>query len=96
MMGQAKNRGTLEQRVEAARSKWNGDIEVQKKEMEELDALEQRQLEALGRFVNTQVIPQMERQYGALMRADFSLIDMPIAAKARADEFTKALEKSAK
>ena len=92
-MGAAKRRGTLEQRVEAARSKWNTGIEVQKKEMEELDALEKRQLDALGRFVNTQVLPQMELQYGPLMRADYSLIDMPIASAARAEALANSLQK---
>ena len=92
-MGQARKRGTLEQRVEVARSKWNGSIEVQKKEMEELDALEKRQLEALGNFVSNQVIPQMERQYGPLMRADYSLIDMPIASAARAEALANSLQK---
>lgn len=95
-MGQAKNRGTFEQRVEAARSKWNDSIEVQKKEMEELDALEQRQLTALGNFVNKQIIPSMERQYGPLMRADFSLIDMPIASAARAEALAESMKKLTK
>jgi hypothetical protein len=95
-MGQAKNRGTLEQRVEQARSKWNDSIEVQKQEMEELDKLEQRQLAALGNFVSNQIIPQMERQYGPLMRADYSLIDMPIASAARAEALADSMKKMSK
>lgn len=73
-MGQAKKRGNFEQRVEQAREAFNSGIEVKKQEIEELDRLEKRQIEALGNFVNQRILPQMERQHGALMRADYSLI----------------------
>jgi Ni/Co efflux regulator RcnB len=95
-MGQAKQRGTFEQRVDAARSKWNTSIEVQKREMEELDALEKRQLEALGNFVNGQILPHMERQHGALMRADFSLIGLAVTTKASAEIMAESLNNAAK
>jgi hypothetical protein len=75
-MGQAKNRGTFEQRVEQSREKWNQSIEVQRQDIEQMDALEKRQLEAMGNFLTTRVLPSMERQYGALMRIDFTKIPL--------------------
>jgi len=95
-MGQAKQRGTFEQRVEQSRVKWEQGIEVTKKEIQEMEALEQRQLDALGRFVNNQVLPHMERQHGALMRADFSLVDMPVTKMSQEQAMAEALKKAAK
>ena len=82
-MGQAKKRGTLDQRIDQAREKFEAGIEVQKKELAEFEALEKRQLEAMGNFLNKQVLPQMERQHGALMRADYSQIELSITKAAK-------------
>lgn len=82
-MGMAKKRGTLEQRIEQAREKFEAGIEVQRKEVAELDAMEKRQMEALGNFVTNVVAPQMDRQHGALMRADYTLIPLPITRAAQ-------------
>lgn len=75
-MGQAKQRGTFEQRQSAAYNRIDANIEVRKKEIEEMDALERRQTEALGNFVNSYVVPRLERQHGTLMRADYSLVPL--------------------
>lgn len=75
-MGQARQRGTLEVRVEQAREQANTDMEVRRKEVEELEAFEQRQVQAIGNFVSQRIMPMMEKQYGPLMRADFSNIPL--------------------
>ncbi len=75
-MGQAKKRGTFEQRQAAAYEAVDANIEVRKKELEEMDALERRQTEAMQNFVNSQLIPRLDRKYGHLMRADYSLVKL--------------------
>lgn len=77
-MGQAKKRGTFAQRQAAAYDTVKAGIEVRKREIEEMDALEQRQLDAMGNFLNTRIIPAMEKQHGALMRADFTLVPLTV------------------
>jgi hypothetical protein len=77
-MGQAKQRGTLEQRIEQSRQKWDAGIEAQKKEIADLDALEKRQLEAMGRFVDTQVMPRLRTS--PLVRIDYSGIELKTLA----------------
>lgn len=85
-MGQAKNRGTFEQRQAAAHERIDANIEVRKQEIEEMDKLEQRQLSAMNTFVNSRIIPQMERQHGALMRIDFSKIPLQNTSPLTLDE----------
>lgn len=75
-MGQARNRGTFEQRQAAAYEAVEANIEVRKKELEQMDDLERRQTEAMKHFVDSQLIPQMDRKYGHLMRADYSLVKL--------------------
>lgn len=75
-MGQAKKRGTFEQRQSAAYDRIDAHIEVRKKELEEMDALERRQTEAMQNFVTSQLLPQMDRRHGTLMRADYSLVPL--------------------
>lgn len=75
-MGAAKQRGTREQRVEQAREQAIADMEARKNELEAMDALEQRQNAALSEFMGKRILPQMEKQYGALMRTDFSSIPL--------------------
>lgn len=77
-MGQAKKRGNFEQRQSAAYERVTAGIEVRKKEIEEMEALEKRQLAAMGNFLNARIIPAMERQHGPLMRIDFSKMPMPV------------------
>jgi hypothetical protein len=38
----------------------------------------------------------MERQHGALMRADFSLVDMPVTKMSQEQAMAEALKKAAK
>lgn len=75
-MGQAKQRGTFEQRQAAAYEAVDANIEVRKRELEQLDEFEKRQLDAMGRFLNTTVMPSIERRIGAPIRIDFSQIPM--------------------
>jgi hypothetical protein len=79
-MGQANRRGTFEQRQAAAYERIDADIEVRKKEIEELDALEARQMAAMSNFVNNHVLPRLERApdpvMSTLMRADYSLVEL--------------------
>ena len=75
-MGQARNRGNFEQRQAAAYEAVEANIEVRKKELEQMDDLERRQTEAMKHFVDSQLIPQMDRKYGHLMRADYSLVKL--------------------
>ena len=75
-MGQARNRGNFEQRRAAAYEAVEANIEVRKKELEQMDDLERRQTEAMKHFVDSQLIPQMDRKYGHLMRADYSLVKL--------------------
>lgn len=81
-MGQARNRGNFEQRVEQAREAFNTDIDAKKQDIAGMEALEARQIAAMGQYVNLRVLPQMERQYGPLMRVDFSNIELKITANA--------------
>lgn len=81
-MGQANKRGTLEQRVEQARDKFESSIDTRKQEIAELEAFEARQNAAMQQFINTQVFPQMERQHGALMRVDFTKVPLSVTKEA--------------
>lgn len=74
-MGQAKNRGTFEQRQQAAYDRIDGNIAIRRQEIEELDKFEQRQSSAMNTFVEAHVLPRLFNQRNpmaaALTRTDF-------------------------
>ena len=82
-MGQAKQRGTFEERQKAAYERIDANIEMRKKEIEEMDALEKRQMEGLGTWANA-YFTQMERHNKrnavatALTRTDFSQLELRV------------------
>lgn len=73
-MGQARNRGNLEQRIEQAREKFEATIEQDKQDIVQMEALEKRQREGLQHWVDSQVIPALNRKYGPMMTADLSIL----------------------
>jgi len=93
-MGQAKQRGTFEQRQQEAYARIDASIEVRKKEIEELDALEKRQMEGLGTWANA-YFAQMEHHNKrnavatALTRADFSQLELRVLKSLPEEEQNK-------
>lgn len=84
-MGQAKQRGTFEQRQKAAYERIDANIEVRKKELEELDAFEKRQTDMMQTYVNNVVVKQMEKIRDpvakALITTDFTQLELRILAQ---------------
>lgn len=50
-MGQAKKRGTFDERQQIAYNLIDANVEVRKKELEQLEVFEKRQVEALGGYI---------------------------------------------
>lgn len=80
-MGQAKQRGTFEQRQQAAYERIENHIDARKKELEELTAFEQRQNDFIAQIA-TMTLDRIERENArnavatALTRTDFSLVGL--------------------
>jgi hypothetical protein len=80
-MGQAKQRGTFTERQEAAYAAVDSNVEVRKKELEELEVFEQRQTAAIGSFITgtfEQIVRNNSRNpiAAALTRTDFSQVPL--------------------
>jgi hypothetical protein len=84
-MGQAKNRGTFEQRQEAAFRHIDADVEVRKKELEELDAFEKRQRDMMQNYVTNVLVKNMERVRDpvakCLINADFTQLELRVMSQ---------------
>jgi hypothetical protein len=95
-MGQAKQRGTFEQRQQQAYDRIDANIEVRKKELEELEAFEKRQLNTMQDYVTNVVVKNMERVRDpvakALINADYSQLELRVFATLPAEEQQKMID----
>lgn len=98
-MGQAKQRGTFEQRQQQAYDRIDANIEVRKKELEELDAFEKRQTDMMQNYVTNVVVKNMERVRDpvakCLINADFTQLENRIFATLPKADVEKILAQNA-